>query len=109
MEYKEEILEKCLPKYLEDDLKNYKEGLKNKSTLIEQIGEKYGKGDIVNLFKAFLFNTNGKQADMPGVICSEYIATSNQDIQSFFGLKPWCITPAHFKKYFMLQGVPSIE
>ena len=81
----------------------------NKSTLTEQIGEKYGKGDIVNLFKAFLFNTNGKQADMPGVICSEYIATSNQDIQSFFGLKPWCITPAHFKKYFMLQGVPSIE
>ena len=35
MEYKEEILEKCLPKYLEDDLKNYKEGLKNKSTLID--------------------------------------------------------------------------
>ena len=80
----------------------------DKSTLTEQIGEKLGKGEIVNLFKAFLFNTNGKQADMPGVICSEYIATSNQDIQSFFGLKPWCITPAHFKKYFMLQGAPSI-
>lgn len=80
----------------------------DKSTLSEQIGEKYGKGDIVNLFKAFLFNTNGKQADMPGVICSEYIATSNQDIQSFFGLKPWCITPAHFKKYFMLHNTPSI-
>lgn len=80
----------------------------DKSTLSEQIGEKYGKGDIVNLFKAFLFNTNGKQDDMPGVICSEYIATSNQDIQSFFGLKPWCITPAHFKKYFMLHNTPSI-
>lgn len=35
MEYKEEILEKCLPKYLEEDLKNYKEGLKNKSRLID--------------------------------------------------------------------------
>ena len=30
MEYNEEILEKCLPKYLENDLKNLKEGIKNK-------------------------------------------------------------------------------
>ena len=30
MEYKEEILEKCLPKYLEDDIKALKEGIKNK-------------------------------------------------------------------------------
>lgn len=30
MEYDEEILEKCLPKYLENDLKNLKEGIKNK-------------------------------------------------------------------------------
>ena len=27
MEYKEEILEKCLPKYLEEDLKKLKEGI----------------------------------------------------------------------------------
>ena len=27
----EEILEKCLPKYLEEDLKRLKEGIKNKS------------------------------------------------------------------------------
>ena len=33
MEYKEEILEKCLPKYLEEDLKNYKEWLKNNRDL----------------------------------------------------------------------------
>lgn len=40
MEYKEEILEKCLPKYLEEDLKKYKEGLKNKSNLLDcLIGE----------------------------------------------------------------------
>jgi len=27
MEYNEEILEKCLPKYLEEDLKKLKEGI----------------------------------------------------------------------------------
>jgi len=35
MEYSEEILEKCLPKYLEEDLKRFKEGLKNKSSLLD--------------------------------------------------------------------------
>lgn len=29
MEYNEEILEKCLPQYLEEDLKRLKEGIKN--------------------------------------------------------------------------------
>ena len=33
MEYNEEILEKCLPKYLENNLKNLKEGIKNKVTI----------------------------------------------------------------------------
>lgn len=35
MEYNEEILEKCLPKYLENDLKNLKEGIKNKSRYLD--------------------------------------------------------------------------
>lgn len=35
MEYDEEILEKNSPKYLEKDLKNLKEGLKNKSKNID--------------------------------------------------------------------------
>lgn len=35
MVYNEEILEKCLPKYLEKDLKNYKEGLKKKSKYLD--------------------------------------------------------------------------
>ena len=35
MEYNEEILEKCLPKYLEDDLKNLKEGIKNKVSYLD--------------------------------------------------------------------------
>lgn len=35
MEYNEEILEKCLPKYLENDLKNLKEGIKNKVSYLD--------------------------------------------------------------------------
>ncbi len=35
MEYSENILEKCLPKYLEEDIEKYKEGLKNKSSVID--------------------------------------------------------------------------
>ena len=31
MKYNEKVLEKCLPKYLEEDLKRLKEGIKNKS------------------------------------------------------------------------------
>lgn len=33
--YNEEILEKCLPPYLENDLKNLKEGLKNNVSYID--------------------------------------------------------------------------
>ena len=35
MEYNEKILEKCLPKYLENDLKNLKEGIKNKVSYLD--------------------------------------------------------------------------
>ena len=35
MEYNEEILEKCLPKYLENNLKNLKEGIKNKVSYLD--------------------------------------------------------------------------
>ena len=34
-EYKEEILEKCLPIYLEEDLKKLKEGIKNKVSYLD--------------------------------------------------------------------------
>ena len=33
--YNEEILEKCLPKYLEEDLKSLKEGIKNKVSYLD--------------------------------------------------------------------------
>lgn len=35
MEYNEEALEKCLPKYLEKDLKEFKKGKKNKSKFLD--------------------------------------------------------------------------
>lgn len=35
MKYDDKILEKCLPKYLEEDLKRLKEGIKNKVTYID--------------------------------------------------------------------------
>ena len=35
MEYDEKILEKCLPKYLEEDLKKLKEGIKNKVSYLD--------------------------------------------------------------------------
>ncbi len=35
MNYNEEILEKCLPKYLEEDLIKLKEGIKNKVGYID--------------------------------------------------------------------------
>ena len=34
-EYNEEILEKCLPKYLEEDLKRLKEGIKNEVSYLD--------------------------------------------------------------------------
>ncbi len=65
MEYDEKILEKCLPKYLEEDLKNYKEGLKNKSSLIDCLwGELQGSinsafidGDITEEQCDYLYRT----------------------------------------------------
>lgn len=33
--YNEEILEKCLPEYLEKDLQNLKEGIKNKVSYLD--------------------------------------------------------------------------
>lgn len=35
MKYDEKILEKCLPKYLEKDLKKLKEGIQNKVTYLD--------------------------------------------------------------------------
>jgi hypothetical protein len=54
MEYKEEILEKCLPKYLEEDLKKLKEGIQNNVSYIDclidelqgSINSAYVDGDI---------------------------------------------------------------
>jgi len=68
MDYKEEILEKGLPKYLEEDIKRLKEGIKNKSTLLDclinevqgSINSAYVDGDITEeqcdyLYKKYVY------------------------------------------------------
>lgn len=68
MEYNEEILEKGLPKYLEEDIKRLKEGRKNKSTLLDclinevqgSINSAYVDGDITEeqcdyLYKKYVY------------------------------------------------------
>lgn len=76
--------------------------------LEEYIGLPYGTGDILNLLKAGIFKNNGRQKDKFGLICSEYIALCMPSIRKYLSLNAWCITPAHFKKYFDDLGVESI-
>ena len=75
MEYNEEILEKCLPKYLEEDLKKYKEGKKNKSNLLDclicelqdSINCAYVDGEITEkqcdyLYKKYIYHLEGNDS-----------------------------------------------
>ena len=63
MKYDEEILEKELPKYLERDLKNLKEGIKNKSKNIDclyaelqgSINSAYIDGEITEIQCDYLY------------------------------------------------------
>lgn len=68
MEYNEEILEKCLPQYLEEDLKKLKEGIKsndkNLDCLINElqgsINSAFVDGDITEeqcdyLYKKYIY------------------------------------------------------
>lgn len=81
----------------------------DRSVLHSHMGERYGSGDLVNLFKAFLFNCNGSQGDAAGLMCSEYVALSNPNIQEFYNLPAWCITPAHFKNFVLQNNIPAIK
>lgn len=78
-------------------------------SLEEYIGLPYGVGDIKNLLKASIFKNNGKQKDKFGLICSEYIALCMPSIRQYLQLSAWCITPAHFQKYFDEIGIEAIE
>lgn len=69
--------------------------------LEENVGYKYGKGDIASLMLASIKNSNGKQKDRKGLICSEYLALCYPQICEYFNLPAWCITPAHFQQYLV--------
>lgn len=76
--------------------------------LIQNLGKPYGYGDIAKLLRACLLNTNGKQKDFPGLICSEYIALACPKLTLALSLPPWCITPAHYLKYFLDNHIEKI-
>ena len=80
----------------------------NVKKLEDYIGQPYGKGDIKELMKASIFNSNGKQKDRDGLICSEYMALCNNKICKYYDLPAWCITPAHFQDYFDKNGIQAI-
>ena len=72
-------------------------------------GQPYGKGDMAKMLISSIFNRNGKQSDSEGLLCSEYIAKGMKDICEFYNLKPWCITPAHFKDYMVRKGAKEVN
>ena len=72
------------------------------------LGQPYGVGDILSLGKSYFLHSNGKQKDRTGYICSEYIASANKEIQSYFNLPPHCITPAHFLRYLEENNIKPI-
>ena len=80
----------------------------NIAPLEENIGVKYGLKDVLKLGKAILLGRNGKQQDSPGVLCSEYIALGIDNICKFYNIPSWCITPAHFKDYFIQNGIATV-
>lgn len=77
--------------------------------LTHLLGEPYGLGDILSLGKQYFRHNNGSQKDRVGYICSEYIATACKKIVSYFNLPPHCITPAHFLKYFLDNGIEPLN
>lgn len=73
------------------------------------IGKPYGVGDILKLMKAAKFHSNGKQKNVYGYICSEYIATAFPCICFYYNLPPHCITPAHFLRFFLDKGITKLS
>lgn len=105
--YYKVILEKCLPHVvLHSDV--YQVDI-NKDQLKADLNKPYGLGDISRLLRAITLHRNGKQKDFPGLICSEYIARAYVRIQDYLNLPPHCITPAHWLKYFLDNGVLKVE
>ena len=77
--------------------------------LEDYIVQPYGTGDIKELMKASIFNSNGKQKDRKGLICSEYLALCNDEICKYYNLPAWCITPAHFQNIIDANGIEEVK
>ena len=80
----------------------------NKRILDDRLGESYAFGSIKDLILAGTFKNNGKQKDRTGVICSEYLALAYKDIQKYFNLPAYCITPAHWQRYCEEMGLTPV-
>lgn len=73
------------------------------------IGYPYGVGDIKELLLASIRNSNGKQKDHPGLICSEYQSLAYPTITDYYKLPAHCITPAHWQNYVDTLGIQEIK
>lgn len=81
----------------------------SRKLLEEYIGQPYGIGDIRSLLHAALHNSNGKQKNKKGLICSEYIALCYPEICKYYQLPEYCITPAHFQDYFDTKNIEELK
>lgn len=78
--------------------------------LEELIGQPYSTLEIFDHGVARVFDTNGKQKDRNGFICSEYLALCQKKIDGIpliteqFNLPAHCITPAHWQAYVDVFG-----
>ena len=77
--------------------------------LDELLGEQYAMASIKDLMLAAINKNNGKQRDKRGYICSEYIAAAFYPIREYFKLPAYCITPAHFYKYILDNGIKECK
>ena len=77
--------------------------------LDELLGEQYAMATIKDLMLAAIHKNNGKQKDRQGYICSEYIAKAFYPILEYFMLPSYCITPAHFYKYILDNGIQECK
>ena len=77
--------------------------------LDKNAGQPYSFGDAFKHALMSVLNKNGKQDNCEGLLCSEYVAMGMKDICKFYNLKPWCVTPAHFKDYMVKHSIKQVN
>lgn len=105
--YSQELFEKHFPRVIQS-ADAYPCRI-SKVRLNNLLGLPYGTGDIAELMHASIHKTNGKQKDRKGLICSEYIARCYKRILDYWELKPHCITPAHWLRYFIDADIEPVS